>query len=138
MINYHLTPNPFFGIWTTNVVGWFLIVIFPPCCSTIGSTVIYIIAWKLGRAALLRYLKYARINEKKLTKVECWFEKYGDKAVFFGRLLPVIREMISIPAGVLKMKISKFLLYTFLGSCVYSTGVILAGYYFGITVFENI
>ena len=105
--------------------------------ATIGSTVIYLVAWKLGRAVLLRYLKYARINEEKLIRVERWFEKHGDKAVFFGRLAPVIREMISIPAGVLQMKIPKFLLYTFLGSCVYSTGVILAGYYFGITVFEN-
>lgn len=106
--------------------------------ATIGSTVIYLVAWKLGRAVLLRYLKYARINEEKLIRVERWFEKYGDKAVFFGRLAPVIREMISIPAGVLQMKIPKFLLYTFLGSCVYSTGVILAGYYFGVAVFENI
>ena len=46
--------------------------------------------------------------------------------------------MISIPAGVLQMKIPKFLFYTFLGSCVWSTGIILAGYYFGVTVFENI
>ena len=106
--------------------------------ATIGSTVIYLIAWKLGRAVLLRYLKYARINEEKLIRVERWFEKHGDKAVFFGRLAPVIREMISIPAGVLQMKIPKFLLYTFLGSCVYSTGIILAGYYFGVAVFENI
>ena len=106
--------------------------------ATIGSTVIYLVAWKLGRAVLLRYLKYARINEEKLIRVERWFEKHGDKAVFFGRLAPVIREMISIPAGVLQMKIPKFLLYTFLGSCVYSTGVILAGYYFGVAVFENI
>lgn len=106
--------------------------------ATIGSTVIYLIAWKLGRAVILRYLKYAKINEEKLVRVEKWFEKHGDKAVFFGRFAPVIREMISIPAGVLQMKIPKFLLYTFLGSCIYSTGVILAGYYFGIAVFENI
>ena len=105
--------------------------------ATIGSTAIYFIAWKLGRSVLLRYLKYAKINEEKLIRVEKWFEKHGDKAVFFGRLVPVIREMISIPAGLLQMQIPKFLLYTFLGSCVYSTGVILAGYYFGIAVFEN-
>ena len=105
--------------------------------ATIGSTVIYLIAWKLGRAVLLRYLKYARINEEKLIRVEKWFAKHGDKAVFFGRLIPALREMISIPAGILQMKIPKFLLFTFLGSCVYSTGVILAGYYFGVTVFEN-
>lgn len=104
--------------------------------ATIGSTAIYLVAWKLGRAAVLRYLKYAKINDQKMTRVEEWFQKHGDKAVFFGRLMPVIREMISIPAGILQMKMPKFLLYTFLGSCVYSTGVILAGYYFGKAVFE--
>lgn len=104
--------------------------------ATIGSTAIYLIAWKLGRAILLRYLKYARINDERLSKVEAWFEKYGDKAVFFGRMIPVLREMISIPAGILQMKIPKFLLYTFCGSCIWSTGTILAGYYFGVAVFE--
>ena len=104
--------------------------------ATIGSTVIYIVAWKLGRAVLLRYLKYARFSDEKLSRVERWFEKHGDKTVFFGRMVPVMREMISIPAGILKMPILKFLLFTFLGSCVYSTVVIMAGYYFGIAVFE--
>lgn len=106
--------------------------------ATIGSTVIYFIAWKLGRTVLLRYLKYAKINEEKLIRAEKWFEKHGDKAVFFGRMVPVLREMISIPAGILQMKIPKFLLYTFAGSCIWSTGVILAGYFFGVTVFEKI
>lgn len=104
--------------------------------ATIGSTIIYIVAWKLGRAVLLKYLKYARISDEKLSRVERWFEKHGDKTVFFGRMLPVMREMISIPAGILKMPIPKFLLFTFLGSCVYSVGIILAGYYFGVAVFE--
>lgn len=99
--------------------------------ATIGSTAIYLVALKLGRVILLRYLKYVKINEKKLERVEIWFEKYGDKAVFLGRMVPVMREMISIPAGLLKMKITKFVLYTFAGSCVWSTGTILAGYYFG-------
>ncbi len=104
--------------------------------ATIGSTVIYLVAYKLGRVVLLKYLKYARISESKLARVETWFAKHGDKAVFFGRLVPVLREMISIPAGLLKMKIAKFVLYTFLGSCIWSTGIILAGYYFGVAVFE--
>ena len=80
--------------------------------ASIGSTVIYLIALKLGRTALLKYLKYVKVSEKKLTKVEYWFQKYGDKAVLFGRMIPVFREMISIPAGLLKMKLPKFLAYT--------------------------
>ena len=104
--------------------------------ASIGSTVIYLIALKLGRTALLRYLKYVKVSDKKLTKVECWFQKYGDKAVLFGRMVPVFREMISIPAGLLKMKLVKFLAYTVLGSCGWSITLIFIGYYFGIASLE--
>jgi len=99
--------------------------------ATIGTTAIYLIALKLGRRILLRYLRILKISEKKLERVEIWFEKYGDKAVFLGRMIPVMREMISVPAGLLKMKFPKFILYTFAGSLVWSTATILAGYYFG-------
>ena len=104
--------------------------------ASVGSTVIYLIALKLGRTALLRYLKYVKVSEKKLGRVENWFQKYGDKAVLFGRMIPVFREMISIPAGFLKMKFVKFLLYTILGSCGWSLTLIFIGYYFGIAAFE--
>jgi len=99
--------------------------------ATIGTTGIYLIALKLGRTILLRYLRFVKISEKKLERVEIWFEKYGDKAVFLGRMVPVMREMISVPAGLLKMKIPKFVMYTFAGSLIWATGTILAGYYFG-------
>nr|ACF09838.1 uncharacterized membrane-associated protein DedA protein family [uncultured marine crenarchaeote AD1000-207-H3] len=104
--------------------------------ASVGSTVIYLIALKLGRTALLKYLKYVKVSEKKLTKVEQWFQKYGDKAVLFGRMIPVFREMISIPAGLLKMKLPKFLAYTVLGSCGWSMTLIFIGYYFGIASLE--
>ena len=104
--------------------------------ASIGSTVIYLIALKLGRVALLKYLKYVKVSEKKLTRVENWFQKYGDKAVLFGRMVPVFREMISIPAGLLKMKFAKFLTYTILGSCGWSITLILVGYYFGNAALE--
>jgi len=102
--------------------------------ATIGTSSIYFIALKLGRIVLLRYLKYVKVSEQKLTRVEVWFEKYGDKAVFLGRMIPLMREMISVPAGLLKMKIPKFIIYTFAGSCVWSTGTILSGYYFGAAI----
>ena len=104
--------------------------------ASVGSTVIYLIALKLGRTALLKYLKYVKVSEKKLTKVEQWFQKYGDKAVLFGRMIPVFREMVSIPAGLLKMKLPKFLAYTILGSCGWSMTLIFIGYYFGIAAIE--
>ena len=84
----------------------------------------------------IKYLNKVRISEKKLDRVEKWFEKYGDKAVLFGRMVPVFREMISIPAGLLKMKFAKFLTYTILGSCGWSMTLIFIGYYFGNAAFE--
>ena len=104
--------------------------------ASIGSTVIYLIALKLGRVVLLKYLRYVKVSEKKLTRVENWFQKYGDKAVLFGRMVPVFREMVSIPAGLFKMKFAKFLTYTILGSCGWSITLILVGYYFGNAALE--
>ena len=104
--------------------------------ASVGSTIIYLIALKLGRTVLLKYLKYVKVSEKKLVKVEQWFQKYGDKAVLFGRMIPVLREMISVPAGLLKMKLPKFLTYTILGSCGWSMTLIFIGYYFGIAAVE--
>ena len=106
--------------------------------ASIGSTVIYLIALKLGRTALLKYLNKVKVSEKKLEKVEQWFEKYGDKAVLFGRMIPVFREMISVPAGLLKMNVKKFLVYTILGSCGWGITMVLIGYFFGLTAFEMI
>lgn len=113
------------------LIGVIPMIILGAIGATIGTSAIYFIALKLGRVVLLRYLRYVKVSEKKLERVEIWFEKYGDKAVFVGRMIPVMREMISIPAGLLKMKIPKFVMYTFTGSCIWSTGTILAGYYFG-------
>ena len=104
--------------------------------ASIGSTLIYLIALKLGRTVLLRYLKRVKVSEKKLSRVEYWFQKYGDKAVLFGRMVPVFRELVSIPAGLLKMKLPKFLAYTILGSCGWSITLIFIGYYFGIASLE--
>ena len=104
--------------------------------ASIGSTLIYLIALKLGRTVLLRYLKRVKVSEKKLTRVEYWFQKFGDKAVLFGRMVPVFRELVSIPAGLLKMKLPKFLAYTILGSCGWSITLIFIGYYFGIASLE--
>lgn len=106
--------------------------------ASIGSTVIYLIALKLGRIALLKYLKRVRVSEQKLERVEKWFQKYGDKAVLFGRMVPVFREMISVPAGLLKMPIKKFLLYTILGSCGWGITMVMVGYFFGVATFEMI
>jgi membrane protein DedA with SNARE-associated domain len=104
--------------------------------ATIGAFVIYLIARKIGRIGLARYVKYAKIKESSVEKAYKWFEKYGDKSVIFGRLIPGIRELVSIPAGILNMKPLKFLIFTFIGSCTWSIALTAAGYYFGVATLD--
>ncbi len=106
--------------------------------ATLGAVVIYLIALKLGRNGLYRYLKYAKIKESRLSKADKWFEKYGDKSVLLGRLIPGIRELVSIPAGIFNMKPIKFLLFTLIGSCAWSILLTAAGYYFGVATLDLI
>jgi len=106
--------------------------------ATLGAVVIYLIALKLGRNGLYRYLKYAKIKESRLAKADKWFEKYGDKSVLLGRLIPGIRELVSIPAGIFNMKPIKFLLFTFIGSCAWSILLTAGGYYFGVATLDLI
>lgn len=81
-----------------------------------GSLLAYWIGYKGGRPLILKYGKYILISHHDLDLADSWFLKYGDAAVFFGRLLPVIRTYISFPAGIAKMDIKKFAFYTTLGA----------------------
>lgn len=99
--------------------------------STLGALIIYMISLKLGRKVILRLGKYLLINEKKLIKSEVWFSKHGNIAVFLGRLAPGVRELISIPAGLAKMNILYFTVFTFIGSAIWSIFLTLIGYYLG-------
>jgi LPXTG-motif cell wall-anchored protein len=99
--------------------------------STAGAIMIYFISKKVGRAAILRFGRHVRIDESDLVKAEKWFQKYGAVAVLTGRMVPVIREIISIPAGIGGMSLSKFIIYTFLGSLLWSVALTLVGYYLG-------
>ena len=119
-----------------SVVHVFGVGIAGGCGATVGAFVIYLIALKVGRAGLSKYMKYARISEEKLDKADKWFEKYGDKSVLLGRLAPGIRELVSIPAGIFKMKRKKFLIYTFIGSCSWSMLLTWIGYYLGVAAIE--
>jgi membrane protein DedA with SNARE-associated domain len=82
----------------------------------VGSLIAYYIGLWGGRPLLDRYGKYVLIRKKELDRAHEWFEKYGDRAVFVSRLLPVVRTFISYPAGIVRMDVKKFSLYTVLGS----------------------
>ena len=99
--------------------------------STVGAIIIYYFSLKIGKPAILRFGSYIKVSEKALLNAESWFQKYGTIAVFSGRMAPAIRELISIPAGIGRMDIMKFIFFTFAGSAVWSVALTLLGYFLG-------
>ena len=99
--------------------------------STAGAILIYFVSMKVGRAAIVRFGRRVRVSEQEIENAERWFAKYGPAAVFIARMIPGIRELISIPAGIGKMNFAKFVAYTFAGSLVWCVILTLAGYYLG-------
>jgi membrane protein DedA with SNARE-associated domain len=99
--------------------------------ATVGAIVVYFLSYKLGRMIVIKIGKYIFISERKIELAERWFEKYGVYAVFFGRMIPAVRELISVPAGIARMPIVKFITFTFFGSLVWGLFLVYAGYFFG-------
>lgn len=99
--------------------------------SVIGSLLIYGIGMKGGRPFVERYGRYFLITQKDLDKADEWFRKYGIWAVFLSRLVPVARSLISLPAGLTRMRMLPFTLLTFAGSFIWSLGLAYGGYILG-------
>jgi membrane protein DedA with SNARE-associated domain len=99
-------------------------------CAT-GSVLSYLVGLKGGRPFLEKYGKYFFFELKYLDLAEKWFIKYGDKAVFFSRLLPVVRTFISFPAGIGKYNFKKLVTYSFIGSLPWCFALAYVGYRLG-------
>ncbi len=99
--------------------------------SMIGAFINYYLALTLGRKFLLRYGKYFFIKEEALLKMENFFEKHGHISTFSGRLIPGIRQLISIPAGLARMNLAQFSLFTALGAGIWALVLVLLGYIIG-------
>lgn len=98
---------------------------------TIGSLIAYWLGAWGGRPLIERFGKYVLMSRHDLEVAERWFGKYGDATIFFSRLLPVVRTFISFPAGVAKMHLVKFIIYTFVGSFPWCLGLAFGGYQLG-------
>jgi membrane protein DedA with SNARE-associated domain len=96
-----------------------------------GSLLSYWLGAAGGKPLLLRYGKYLFIRAKDLEKTEQYFAKHGGKTILIGRFLPVVRHLISIPAGIARMPLSKFLTLTFLGASIWGGGLMVVGYQLG-------
>jgi membrane protein DedA with SNARE-associated domain len=99
--------------------------------STIGSLFFYYVGVWGGRPVLERYGRYAFIAPSEMDKAERFFDRWGTWAVFFGRMVPLVRSFISIPAGMARMDLRQFVIYTFLGSAVWATFLAYLGYKMG-------
>ena len=99
--------------------------------SIAGAVFNYYIAVKFGRKFLTKYGKYLFMRDDTLDKLEAFFQKHGEISTFNGRLIPGIRQYISLPAGLAKMSILKFIIYTALGAGIWVTILAFLGYFIG-------
>ncbi|WP_107473765.1 DedA family protein, partial [Streptomyces griseiscabiei] len=100
--------------------------------SVVGALALYGVGALLGRdrtVAIAARLPLVKVSD--IERTEAWFLRHGTKAVFFGRMIPVFRSLISVPAGVERMPLPVFALLTTLGSALWNTAFVLAGYFLG-------
>ena len=116
------------GLGKMNVVA---VILAGTLGNLVGSYIGWIIGRTGGRALVVHFGKYVRIKEEDIQRAEKWFAKRGEAAVFVGRVLPVIRTFISLPAGVAEMQPVRFGIFTFFGALPWSILLTLVGYFVG-------
>ena len=99
--------------------------------SLLGAYALYALGLQGGRPLILRYGRWLRVKEGDLDRAEGWFDRYGGSVVFFARMVPGARSVVSIPAGTLNMPLGRFTLLTALGSAAWNALLIGAGWFLG-------
>lgn len=120
-----------------NKMNMTLVILAGTLGSLAGALINYFIAMKLGRPFIRKYGKYFLLKAKSIEKTEVFFNKHGEISTFVGRLIPLIRHYISLPAGLAKMNLLKFSIYTLLGALIWVSILSYFGYYLGAS-FEHI
>ncbi len=96
-----------------------------------GSLLSYWLGAAGGKPLLLKYGKFVFVRARDIEKTEQYFDRHGGKTIFIGRFLPVVRHLISIPAGIARMPLAPFLTLTFLGATAWGGGLMILGYELG-------
>jgi len=109
----------------------YLVVIAGILGSLAGAVFNYWLALRFGRVFVLKFGKFFFFKEETLVKMEDYFSKHGEISTFVGRLVPVVRQYISLPAGLSKMDLATFSLYTSLGAGIWVLILTLLGYFIG-------
>ena len=105
-----------------------MVVVVATAANLVGSSIAYAVGRSGGRALFLRYGRYVLVSADHLEKADRWFERRGELTVFFTRMMPGVRTFISLPAGIARMPVGKFLLYSFLGSVPWNVALAYLGY----------
>ena len=112
-------------------LNFWLVIVVATAGGLVGTFIDYSIGYYLGRAAILRYGKYIRLNEHHLKTSEKWFEKHGNITVLFTKFVPLVRTLIAFPAGIAEMKVSKFAIYSGVGVVIWNTMLVYVGFFAG-------
>ncbi|WP_189237634.1 DedA family protein [Planomonospora parontospora] len=113
-------------------MGLFDAVLWTTLGSVIGALALYAVGALLGRERVISIAsKLPLVSISDIEKTEAWFARHGKKTVFFGRMIPIFRSLISIPAGVERMPLSIFTLLTLMGSLIWNTAFVMAGFALG-------
>jgi membrane protein DedA with SNARE-associated domain len=113
-------------------VEWVLLAgLFGAIGNTAGSWIAYYVGLWGGRPAAERWGKYILVSRHDLDLADRFFDRWGNWAIFFSRLLPVVRTFISVPAGISRMPLWQFTVYTFTGAFIWSVGLAWGGYKLG-------
>jgi membrane protein DedA with SNARE-associated domain len=129
---------PFSGfLSSTTRLDPFLVILSGSLGNLVGSVLTYYLGIKAGRKFILKYGKYILLKKEHLELTENLFKRYGDRISFVGRLLPIIRTYVSLPAGIGKTSFTKFVIYTFAGSIVWNSMLTYIGMSLG-TNWKNI
>ncbi|HEC1753273.1 TPA: DedA family protein [Campylobacter lari] len=99
--------------------------------ALLGALLNYYLCYFLGREVLLKICKYFGVNEAKFAQFEAFFNKHGEISTFSGRLIPGLRQYISLPAGLARMNLKKFIFYTSLGAGIWCLILLILGYILG-------
>jgi len=109
---------------------WIVIVV-STLANLTGSLIFYYLGYYYGESFLLRYGRYFHLDKDKIGLVKKWFNKYGELAIFIGRITPAVRTYISFPAGLSSMRLPVFILYTAIGSLIWNFILTYIGYILG-------
>jgi membrane protein DedA with SNARE-associated domain len=112
-----------FPLWAVVVVA--------TLANLVGSGIAYALGRYGGRAFFLRYGRYVFVSAHHLDKAEEWFDRRGEITVLLTRMMPGVRTFISVPAGIARMDLGKFLLFSFFGALPWNLALALLGYAFG-------